>query len=693
MVLSSGCADTAETAPDGGTPNNCAPGLKPMGPACVPIFDECQDDEVPMLGGGCKQVGVKECLDGWGLMGPPDWTCKPIGPPRTCLNGWEKVAGGWCEPILPKTKCPAGTMEVIGKPTCQSIGDCGSGTWGEIITSAKTIFVDQSFTGGSSDGTQAKPYSTIAAALAGATAGDHIAVAAGTYKESVSIERAVTLEGRCAQMVTISKDGGYAAVEMKSSASGAVLRGVTITGSGTGLRVSSLTTTVERVAVQGCESWGIYVRPDSSLTLRYSLVAVSRGVGIGVSSAKATLEGSVVRDTRGQALDQRYGTGVQAVVSSGQTRSSDVVLRSSLVAGNRGLGIYLGSSKAMLDQSVVRDTRERATDSGGGTGILASFQTGQAQGAELVLLKSLVAGNRSEGIAVLSSKITMEHSVVRDTLEQTSDKRFGTGITASVKSSQSVASDVTLRDSLIIGNRNAGVVVLSSRATVERTVVRDTRERDLDRRAGLGFYISTDPQQDQGSELVLHNSLVAGNREVGILINSSKATVERTVVRDTRERISDKAAGTGIQVSVDPYQKRGSEATLRDCLVAGNRNAGIVMSGSKTTVERSVVRDTHKEWIGLYGDGLVVSDKSTLEVMDTVVDHSARAGLLFENSGGSVKRCLVRRNTFAIDLEKGANPTIGKYNRLVENQINDVTSGRGLRSAPLPGLPNPMGSP
>ena len=149
--------------PDAGT-NHCAPGLKPMGPACVPIFDTCQADEVPMLGGGCKRVGVRECPGKWSLAGPPLWQCKPIGPPRTCNPGWQNVQGGWCEPILPKVACGAGTMEVIGHAACQPIGDCGSGTWGKIKATANTIFVDQAYRG-SGNGSQSRPYATITAAL------------------------------------------------------------------------------------------------------------------------------------------------------------------------------------------------------------------------------------------------------------------------------------------------------------------------------------------------------------------------------------------------------------------------------------------------------------------------------------------------------------------------------------------------
>jgi len=50
----------------------------------------------------------------------------------TCLPGWTRGKGGWCEPILPKGPCAKGTMEVIGEVACQPMGDCGSGTWGKI---------------------------------------------------------------------------------------------------------------------------------------------------------------------------------------------------------------------------------------------------------------------------------------------------------------------------------------------------------------------------------------------------------------------------------------------------------------------------------------------------------------------------------------------------------------------------------
>jgi hypothetical protein len=95
-------------------------------------------------------------------------------------------------------------MEVIGKSTCQPVGDCGSGTWGKIAGTYNTLFVDGSHSGGSPDGSRNRPYTTIGAALARVGKNGHVALAAGTYNEELSIStEGLTLEGRCAAMVTI----------------------------------------------------------------------------------------------------------------------------------------------------------------------------------------------------------------------------------------------------------------------------------------------------------------------------------------------------------------------------------------------------------------------------------------------------------------------------------------------------------
>jgi len=126
---------------------------------------------------------------------------------------------------------------------------------------------------------------------------------------------------------------------------------------------------------------------------------------------------------------------------------------------------------------------------------------------------------------------------------------------------------------------------------------------------------------------------------------------------------------------------------LRHSLVVGNRSVGISLANSRATVERTVVQDTRPNANGVYDDGICAIKKTTLDVRDTLVDRSARAGFLFENSGGSVHRSLSRGNVFAIDLEQGANPVVGDDNQFVDNQINQITTGQGLEAPSIPPPP------
>ena len=82
------------------------------------------------------------------------------------------------------------------------------------------------------------------------------------------------------------------------------------------------------------------------------------------------------------------------------------------------------------------------------------------------------------------------------------------------------------------------------------SVVRDTRAQLSTRTLGLGIHAGIDPRgQGRGSTLTLRDSLVAANRVVGIQLSSSTATLERSVVRDTRQQLSE---GRGLKAAPLP---------------------------------------------------------------------------------------------------------------------------------------------
>jgi len=234
----------------------------------------------------------------------------------------------------------------------------------------------------------------------------------------------------------------------------------------------------------------------------------------------------------------------------------------------------------------------------------------------------------------------------------------------------------------------AGLILLSSKATVERSVIRDTREDALSKEHGIGLWVGSHSLKSRRSVVSLSDSLLVGNHTVAISLLSSKATVERTVVRDTRVQASDNRYGRGIEVEVQHGHSAPSELVLRDSLVASNHDVGIGLFGSKGSIERSAISDTRQDADGKRGDGLVAAEKTMLHAKHTLVERSLRAGFLFDDAGGSIHGSLIRRNVFTIDLEKGASPTIGVDNQMVDNQVNRVTFGQKLNAPRIPSIPN-----
>ena len=581
FILSGGCVDIAEPAPDGGTLNKCAPGLKPMGPACVPIFDECQDDEVPMLGGGCKRVGVRECLDGWGLAGPPDWKCKPIGPPRTCLKGWEKVAGGWCEPILPKTKCPDGSMEKIGFSTCQPIGDCGTGTWGNIKTTASTIFVDQGHAKTGGKGTIAEPYKTIGEALAHATAGIQIAVAAGTYKEDLSISVDIELAGRCAQMVNIlgqaSAANGAPAVVFSSSADGSALRGFTISGLAGGIRVLGAQKVIlEQLQVLSTGGIGISIEGVagimSEVTIRVSRVSGCTGAGISLAGGILLILQSVIKETTHLSGGSSRGILAAASVPSTLTLSDTIIMKNSIY----GIGAY--GATLQMERCVVMDHAFRGLEIGESGGYFSKVS----------ITDSFIARNGAAGIYIDKSS----GELVRCSLIENKETPFtslgipyGFGL-------QAQKSTVTVKDSAVVRNVGAGLVFYSGKGRVERTIVRDTLVDSSDKRAGIGIIIDTFAEGLPASVLV-SESVIENNFELGLQVWDSTAQVDKSLIRGTKP--STGANGDNFGIGIGALSRKNitpSTLDVSDCTIDDNAMIGLLYAGADGDVRRTVVRNT-----------------------------------------------------------------------------------------------------
>jgi hypothetical protein len=677
LVGAAGCSDDTTPLDDAGlgdgaaaetsTDASCPTGLKQHSTACVPILDDCKQDEVPLPGGGCKQVGVELCSGGLkgpkestcipvgveecngglkgpdeatctpvgvvecsgGLKGPADATCTPVGPPTTCLTGWAKTSKGWCEPTLPAAACAAGTMEVIGSTTCQPIGDCGNGTYGKIQTSSKTLFVDQTYAGGGSDGTQTKPYTTLTDALTAAPSGAQIAVAAGIYKEDLAIKQPLTIEGRCAQKVTITgQSKSAAAVELLAKVT---LRGLTITGPGEGIRVTGAEALIERSALLQCGGPGLLAHKGAKLTLKHALLQGNHTAGLDLRGSTATLEHTVVRGTESDATTKLGGEGI-LTAAEGSTASS-LTLSDCVIADNRSNGVSITGTAATLERTLILGTKPRAKDNTGGAGISVSGKQ-----ATLTVRDGVVAENQHPGLSIKGAQATLERTIVRDTRSRDLDKAGGDGIQALFDSAG--PAKLTLKQCLLEGNRNVGLVIAGSEATLERTAIQNTDAQTKDNKNGIGLQAGFSLNGEPRSKVTLKECIIANNRRQGVSLWGAEATLQRTVVRGTLPQLSNNMDGGGVIVGAMGSLK--ADLTLRDCLVSGNRSVGVQVADSKALLERTAVESTEAQAATkMYGLGVwAVSADVTLK--ECLVADNRQFGISMMGARVSVQRSVVK---------------------------------------------------
>jgi hypothetical protein len=565
-------------------------------------------------------------------------------------------------------------MEVIGQSSCQPIGECGTGTFGTIPTSGTTMFVDQSYLGAGSNGSKAKPFLTVGAALKAVAAGGSIAVAPGEYREDLILNKPVVVEGRCPQMVTIrGQSSTFRAVAVGITVSGVELRSLTVTGPQNGVVLQGAKATLEHLAVVGCGEIGVVAHSGAAADIRYSVIAGNNVAGLRVLGAEATLDHTVVKDNQNTTAD--LGAGIQVRQQAGFGPAS-LVLRDCVVSRKREYGLLIFGSKATLERSVLSDTLPRATGIPGDKNNLKKGIAIQSQGEQgastLAIRDCLLTRNRGAGLSLYDTAAFIDRAVVRDTLPEEAGQLGGGGIFLSISEGGTGLSSLELRDSLIDHNRNHGIMVADAPAIVERTVVSGTLPAASGGHGGWGVVSArlVDPGPPVCS---LRDSVVAGNSEVGVYAGGD-LSLERTVVSNTQ------AIGIGILLSGGPELPRLS---MSGCVVDRNKTTGIFVSSARASIQRTRIGRTQSSD---FGDAIAVSS-GELDLSDSMVETSSRAGVLSLSSSGSIRRCEIRQNKFCIDLEGSPAPEVTEDNLFEENQENQVTFGRGLLPTPLPPPP------
>jgi hypothetical protein len=523
-----------------------------------------------------------------------DGSCLPPGAgagidPANCPAGFQAVDGG-CVPTMPGSDCAPGTMAIPGDTSCRPVAPCGAGPWGDIPTDGDTQFVNVSYGGNDSDGTSTRPWTSIQVALGAALPGATVAVAAGNYVGPINLTAPVTLWGVCPANVTISSNAfTTATVNMLAPAE---VRGVSITGLGTGIRVLAAPGLIDGVRVHDTASGGVHA--SAQATISRSLVESTGDDGINVSGAAATIEETVVRDA---------GDFGVAGVNLGTQRAT-VDIRASVVRRAYRLGVFNLGSDVSIQDSVVVDTRQVQGQLG--IGVYTQTDPPTLQRGNTAIVGSYVGSNHLAGISFSGADGHIETTTVVHN-QPIADGRFGRGVFVRHQDATGAPSSLTMDHCLVAHNHSAGVGVLGSHAVIDSTVIRDTQTQPWDSKRGRGLNISAFVSANESPTVTLRNSVVIDNREAGVSASGTHLVVEGSVVSDTLPQQATEDPARGI--SCEPAPGAKSILEVRHSSIERNGWSGISALDTDVEIDNVAIRDTAPPGSPLDGGiGIAVQD-------------------------------------------------------------------------------------
>lgn len=590
----------------------------PKGPPDVTFGGEdvsgrCARGQLVGASGTCMQVGIQECTDLFmeddhlcypsmakcppGAIPKFDEGCIPVGIPRCAPEFVDD--DGVCRPT--SAKCPTGTFAApeAGCLPLDGPRGCGRGPWGGVPSAPGDVHVDRSYSGGDSDGSEARPFTSLAAALERVEEGGTIVLAEGTYEEPLVITRPLTIAGACASRVRIQgviSLGVVPAVVTVFDAGEVTLKGVEIGGEGVGVVVTGASAvSLERVHVKGALHGGIVADDGARLSITRSLIEGTRSIRSAYAGAGAGVlaEGGAALRIEESAVIGNRATGI-AVRQAGTTAA---------VVGSLVEGTLPAENLALGEGIVVRD------------------------GAEASIERSAVVANRMSGVlALLDASATLSGVLVERTLSGPEALSHGIGVYAAVRSR------VAIDGSLVLDNVEAGVASIGAGAhmTMERSLVAGTTAPVPPVLGGVGAIVA------RGATMHLHHSSLWKNHASGVHVGDSSAElvavgnlIEGTLAGGTR------GSGEGVTVAE-------GIATLTSNAVRDNEGTGVLAAylGSHVTMTGNLIAGHVAPDRGApVGQGVVIHRGAGAVLTGNVIQDNRSVGVLLgtDGPGGEVE--------------------------------------------------------
>ena len=393
----------------------------------------------------------------------------------------------------------------------------------------------------------------------------------------------------------------------------------------------------------------------STASVHSALFEGSHGMGVGVFSSAVELDSVLVRDTSPD-LDtlQASGTGIAVEAAAGFDEPTSVVVRGSVVETSTRFGLYAYGASATIEGTVIRDTRPGEPDGTQGYGLLVEAREEPPLPASATVRFSLIERSCQEGIVVLGSTLELEGVRVRDTLPRAVDETLGLGLYAGPIAG-GVRPTVGLHGCAIEGSRAAGMYVTGADATLEDSVVRTTAPELAADEYGHGIDCGGEAATGPG-KLVLRRSLVEDAFEAGVMAEGCDLTAEQSVVRDITSSAASGRFGSGIVLNGGVALGAPHSATVRLSRIERTREIGLLVASLDATIEGSVVAATEGEvGDGLFGDDVAVIDgleRGSATILGSLLATSTRAGISCFGSSVHLRASRLECNTIDLDGEE-----------------------------------------
>ncbi len=627
-------------------------------PAGLPVDLPCKPAELLGENGICQPAGIPEESN----------PKKSVGVPTDgCHAGFTHDGAYGCAPDMPKTACLDGNVAVPGDSSCHEVAECGTGTWGNIVTDANTHYVDKNYVG-PSDGSINQPHKNIVAAINAAPDGGIVAVAAGTYSEYVIIyNKKVLLRGRCPSMVNIVVPGSFQVAPIYvSNGGGSEISGLQISSSDVGMVIENSTgVLVDKLWIHDNTSYGLYLQRamgPTEVTVTNALFERNTEQSIVVRGSKLVLDKSLVRDT----TPDSNGYGYAIYAYEDDNVSADVLVTGSVFERNGEGDVVMYGSKLLVQGSVFRDpidvNSQIATSS-----IAATTQLNTP--SEVTIQGSVFERVIASGVGAIDSSVTVENATFVD-LEI--DSKGGTAAAIG-----SFGSTVLVKNSAIVGAKGAGIISTGSQFTIESTAVSNTSVDGNGEGAALVFQPSLDDKVP--SNATIKGSLIEATLGAGIFLIGSTADIQSTVVFDT-EQLPDGRLGHGVSAMLSPTGTLRSDLTLRRSLIEKSQGAGVYVQASTAklagvVVNNSALDETAPHGIGVMFDHPLTAQLTIGDIEGSLIDSAREAGVLVRSAEVQIKTTAIK-NT---DVNSAGELGIGiDTQTLSATAVAEVTVGSSI---------------